>query len=64
MEDFLADSGEGLDTGRVKHLGGEVAAEGAPRGAVGGGVDLVSVVGEDFKAAILRAVGEEGTVLD
>ena len=49
---------------RVRKERGEVAAEGAPRGAVGGGVDLVSVVGEDFKAAILRAVGEEGTVLD
>lgn len=65
MDDPLAGSGEGLDAGGVEHLGGKVAAEGAPRDAVGGGADVVLVAAEDFKGGSgLGAVGEEGTVLD
>lgn len=49
----------------VENLGGEVAAEGAPRGAVGGRVDVVLVAGDDFGGGEgFRAVGEKGTVLD
>ena len=65
MDDPLADFGEGLDTGGVEHLGGEVAAEGAPRGTVGGGADVVLVAGYDFADGEgFGAVGEEGAVLD
>ena len=44
MDDPLAGSGEGLDAGGVEHLGGKVAAEGAPRDAVGGGADVVKML--------------------
>jgi len=49
----------------VEHLRGEIAAEGAPRGAVGGGADAVLVAVEDFTGGeAFGAVGEKGTVLD
>ena len=65
VEDPVANPGEGLDAGVVEHLGGEVAAEDAPRGAVGGGADVVLVAGDDFRCGeSLGAVGEEGAVLD
>ena len=65
MEDPLADCAEGLDAGGVKHLGGEVAAEGAPRGAVGGRADVVLIAGEDLADGESGgAVGEEGALVD
>jgi len=65
VEDPVADPREGLGAGVVKHLGGEIAAEDAPRGPVGGGADVVLVAGDDFRCGeSLGAVGEEGTVLD
>lgn len=45
MEDVITGGGEGFDSGRVEDLGSEVAAEEAPRGAVGGGADIVLVSG-------------------
>lgn len=49
----------------MKHLGGEVAAEGAPPGAVRGGAYVVLVAVEEFADGEgFGAVGEEGGVLD
>lgn len=49
----------------MEHLRGEVAAESAPRGAIGGGADVVLVAGDEFGGREgLGAVGEEGAVVD
>lgn len=61
VQDTLACSGKTAEPGRMKHLGDEVAAETAPRVAVGGGayVKLVSCVGKGF-----GAVSEDNTFLN
>lgn len=65
VEDPHADSGEGFNAGVVENLGGEVATDGAPRGAVGGGADVALVAGDDFGGGEgFGAVGENGTVLN
>ena len=65
VEDPVADPGEGLEAGVVEHLGGEVAAEGAPGGAIGGGANVVLVGGYDFCGGEgLGAIGEKRTILD
>ncbi|OAY78818.1 hypothetical protein ACMD2_11389 [Ananas comosus] len=64
-----ARGGVGAEARGVQELGGEVAAEGAPDGAVGGGVDAALVAGEDCAGAEgrgavgeLRAARDEGAV--
>ncbi|GMN44138.1 hypothetical protein TIFTF001_013336 [Ficus carica] len=65
LEDPAAGAGEGLDAGRVEDLGGEVAAEETPGGAVGGGADVVLVAGGDAVGGEGGGTGgEDGAVLD
>jgi hypothetical protein len=65
VQDPLARTRVGLDARRVEDLGGEVAAEDAPRGAVGGRADVVLVAGDDLTDGEgWGAVGEYGAVLD
>ena len=65
VEDPVADLRKGLDAGVVEHLGGKVAAESAPGGAVGGGANVVLVGGYDFGGGeSLGAIGEKRAILD
>ncbi|KAK3015742.1 hypothetical protein RJ639_007869 [Escallonia herrerae] len=65
MEDPAAGMGVGLDPGRMEDLGGEVTAEEAPGGAVGGGADVALVAVEDSGGGGgPGTVGEDGAVLD
>lgn len=64
-EDPLATGGEKTDLGGVEYLGGEVAAEEAPKGAVAGGGDVVLVAVEEACGGEgWGAIGEGGAVLD
>jgi hypothetical protein len=55
----------GLDTRRVEDLGGEVAAEDAPRRAVERGANVVLVAIKDLGGERGRwTVGEYGAILD
>jgi len=65
VEHPVANPREGLDAGVVENLGGEVAAEGAPGGAIGGGVNVVLMGCYDFGGGeSLGAIGEKRTILD
>ncbi|KAK3042466.1 hypothetical protein RJ639_000190 [Escallonia herrerae] len=65
MEDPAAGLGVGLDPRRMEDLGGEVAAEEAPGGAVGGGAYVALVAVKDpVGGRGPRTVGEDGAVLD
>lgn len=49
----------------MEDLGGEVPPKEAPRGAVGGGADVMLVAGDNFGEGKGRgAVGEDRAVLD
>lgn len=61
MQDPLAEARKGGEARGVEHVGGEVAAEDAPRGAVRGGADVKLLMGGE---GFVGAVGEDGTVLD
>lgn len=65
VQDPLARSSVGLESRRVEDLGGEVAAEDAPRGAVESGADVVLVAVKDLGGEEGGgAVGKYGAVLD
>lgn len=65
VQDPLARARVGLDARRVEDLGGEVAAEDAPRGAVERGADAMLVAGDDLiDEAGWGPVSEYGAVLD
>lgn len=65
MQDPLPGAPEGLNPCVVEHLGGEIAAEQAPCGAVeGGGYAVLITVGDLTGGERLGAVGEDGAVLD
>lgn len=56
---------EGFDASRVEDLGGEVTAEGSPRGAVAGGADVMLVTVDDLTGSQgIGTVAEDGAVLN
>ena len=60
-----SDFRERLDPVGMKHLGSEIAAEEAPRGAIETRVDVKLIIGEDVDGGWeLGTVGEDGTVLN